>query len=211
MEIACIGCGSVGGTLADRLQRLGHAVTLAASDPASASVRKALARNPALAVAAPAAALAGAEVVMLATPHQASAEALAPHRERLAGKVLVDCTNPVGPGLTHALGSERSGTEAIQALLPATKVVKAFSIYGWENFADNAFPGFGVRPAMFFCGDDEGAKRTVAGLLEELGWEPLDVGGAAQALHLEHMALLWVRMVRVGGHPPALVWARLTR
>jgi predicted dinucleotide-binding enzyme len=211
LKVAFIGCGSVGGALADRLQRLGHEVTLAAHDPSSASVRKALGRNPDLAVAAPAAALDRAELVMLATPYQANGDALAPHVERLAGKVLVDCTNPVGPGLAHALGGERSGTEVIQALLPATRVVKAFSIYGWENFADSAFPGYGVRPAMFFCGDDAAAKRTVAGLLEELGWEPLDVGGAAQALHLEHMALLWVRMVRVGGHAPALVWARLTR
>jgi len=42
---------------------------------------------------------------------------------------------------------------------------------------------------------------------QELGWEPLDVGGLEQALHLEPMTLLWVRMVRVSGHSPHMVWA----
>jgi hypothetical protein len=48
-------------------------------------------------------------------------------------------------------------------------------------------------------------------LIAELGWEPLDVGGLEQALQLEHMALLWVRMVRVSGAPPHTVWPCLRR
>ena len=96
-------------------------------------------------------------------------------------------------------------------MAPQARVVKAFSIYGFENFEDNAYPGYGVRPAMLFCGDDAAAKRMVAGLAEQLGWEPLDVGGLEQALHLEHMTLLWVRMVRANGHSPHLVWAALKR
>jgi predicted dinucleotide-binding enzyme len=64
---------------------------------------------------------------------------------------------------------------------------------------------------MMFCGRDAEAKETVGRLIAELGWEPLDVGGLEQALHLEHMTLLWVRMVRAGGHSPHMVWARLQR
>jgi hypothetical protein len=51
----------------------------------------------------------------------------------------------------------------------------------------------------------------VARLIVQLGWEPLDVGGLLQALHLEHMTLLWIRMVRMGGQSPHLVWAALRR
>jgi predicted dinucleotide-binding enzyme len=51
----------------------------------------------------------------------------------------------------------------------------------------------------------------VGELIAQLGWEPLDVGGLEQALHLEHMTLLWVRMVRVGGASPHMAWARLGR
>ena len=64
---------------------------------------------------------------------------------------------------------------------------------------------------MFFCGADADAKRVVGGLIAQLGWEPLDVGGLEQALHLEHMTLLWVRLVRAGGASPHLVWASLRR
>jgi predicted dinucleotide-binding enzyme len=148
---------------------------------------------------------------VLATPFQANVDVLTPLKTALVGKILIDCTNPVGPGLTHALGSRESGTEVLQALLPRTRVVKAFSIYGYENFENSAYPGYGVKPAMLFCGNDADAKATVAGLIEALGWEPIDVGAANQALHLEHMTLLWVRMVRVGGRSPHLVWAALTR
>lgn len=211
MEIAFIGYGKVGGALADHLQRLGHSVTLAVKDTQSESVKRTLGKNPGLKTAAPRDAVRAAAVVFLATPYQANEEALRAVAQELAGKVLVDCTNPVGPGLTHGLGSARSGTETIQAMLPETRVVKAFTIYGYENFEDPTYPGHDVKPVMMFCGNDAAAKSTVASLVAQLGWEPLDVGGAEQALHLEHMTLLWVRMVRFGGRSPHTAWAVLTR
>lgn len=211
MNIAFIGYGQVGSALADQLQRRGHTVTLAAHNPESDSVKAALLRNGRLQVAAPKAAVAAADVVFIATPYAAAAEALAGVADELAGKILVDCTNPVGPGLSHGLGSAQSGSERMQAQLPTTQVVKAFTIYGFENFENNVFPGHNTKPVMMFCGRDAGAKAKVAGLIAELDWEPLDVGGLEQALHLEHMTLLWVRMVRVHKHSPHMVWAVLRR
>jgi hypothetical protein len=211
VRIAFLGYGNVGGPLADHLQRLGHEVTLAAPDAGSDGVKKALARNRDLKVAAPREAVGGAEVVFLATPFQANEAVLKGVASELGGKVLVDCTNPVGPGLRHGLSSVESGAQRVQALAPAARVVKAFSIYGFENLEDPSFPAHGVRPVMMFCGNDGAAKGTVAGLIGQLGFEPLDVGGAAQALHLEHLTLLWVRMVRMGGRSPHTVWAVLSR
>jgi predicted dinucleotide-binding enzyme len=211
MRIAFLGYGNVGAPLADHLQRLGHDVTLAAPDPGSEGLKKALARNGVLKVAAPGGAVGEAEVVFLATPFQANAEVLKGVAPELAGKVLVDCTNPVGPGLRHGLDSRESGSQAMQRLVPAARVVKAFTIYGFENLEDNRYPSSPVKPAMMFCGDDAAAKRCVEELIAQLGWEPLDVGGLEQALHLEHMTLLWVRMVRVNGASPHTVWARLRR
>jgi hypothetical protein len=211
MRIAFLGYGNVGAPLADHLQRLGHEVTLAANDPGSDGVKKALARNRGLKVAAPREAVGGAEVVFLATPFEANAEVLGVVAAELAGKALVDCTNPVGSGLRHGLESRESGSQVVQRLAPSARVVKAFSIYGFENFDDSAYPSYAVKPAMMFCGDDAAAKRTVGELIDQLGWEPLDVGGLDQALHLEHMTLLWVRMVRVNGASPHMVWARLRR
>ena len=186
-------------------------MVLAARDPQSASVQELLTRNAALQVASPSDAVRAADVVFLATPFAVNEAALKPLASELAGKILVDCTNPVGPGLTHGLGNRQSGTEMVQALVPAARVVKAFSIYGFENFENSAYPGYNVKPAMLFCGNDAAAKGIVSPLIGELGWEPVDVGGIEQALHLEHMTLLWVRYVRAGKQSPHLVWAALRR
>jgi hypothetical protein len=211
MKIAFIGYGQVGSPLADHLERAGHDVTLAAHDANSTSVRNALGKNPKLRVSPPNEAVSVAEVVFLATPFQANEAALKAVAEDLRGKILVDCTNPVGPNLTHGLNNVQSGSEMVQKLVPESHVVKAFSIYGFENFENNCYPGYHVRPVMMFCGNSNDAKKTVGGLISQLGWEPLDVGGVEQALHLEHMTLLWIRMVRVGGQSPHTVWAKLAR
>lgn len=216
MQIAVIGHGRVGAALAHGLRSAGHVVTLAVHDPDSSSLRRALARSPGLRTATPREAVHSADVVLLATPFAAARAVLPPLAEDLAGRVLVDCTNPVGPGLTHGLGSARSGSEAIRDLAPGARVVKAFSIYGYENLEDPAFPGVvrdgrPVLPMMPIAGDDAAAKTSVARLAADLGWDPLDVGGLVQALHLEHLTLLWVRMVRAGGRSPHLVWAALSR
>jgi hypothetical protein len=213
MKIAFVGYGQVGAPLADHLQRIGHEVTLAAKDPTSDSVSKALARNAnlRLRVATPKDAVREAEVVFLATPFQANEAAVTAVADELRGKILVDCTNPVGPNLSHGLNNAQSGSAMVQALVPDAKVVKAFTIYGFENFEDSSYPAYDVRPVMMYCGEDAAAKTIVGDLIRQLGWEPLDVGGLNQALHLEHMTLLWVRMVRVDGHSPNMVWAVLTR
>jgi len=211
MNIAFIGAGQVGAPLAAHLAEAGHTVVLAESKPGSASVAEALQRSPRLSARPTAEAIQGADVVFLATPFGANEAALTPIADALAGKVLVDCTNPVGPGLSHGLKSERSGSELVQALVPKASVVKAFTIYGFENFEDSAYPDYNVKAAMLFCGDDAGAKARVGALITDCGFEPVDVGGLVQALHLEHMTLMWVRMVRMGGHSPHLVWGALRR
>lgn len=107
MRIAFIGYGNVGGALADHLQRLGHQVVLAARDAGSASVKELLALSLALAVSGPAEAIRQADIVFLATPFQANEAALTPLTSELAGKILVDCTNPVGLG-SHTASATRN-------------------------------------------------------------------------------------------------------
>ncbi len=211
MKLAFIGIGQVGSALAGNLATLGHSVTIAARDPNSKSVTEAVQRFPTLAVADPEGAIAAAEVIFLATPFAAVEAALA-NGAAFANKVLVDCTNPVGPNLTHGLNSERSGGEFVQALVPQARVVKAFTIYGFENFENPAYPGYGnLKPAMLIAGNDAAAKQTVAVLCQDLGWEPVDTGPIAMSLHLEHMTLLWIKMARVQGQGAGFVWARLQR
>lgn len=205
MRLTFLGAGNVGGALARRLAALGHEVTVAESARQDGKgARSGLTMKPKRE------AVRDADVVFLAVPFQAVSEVLSDVADELAGKVLVDCTNPVGPGLSHGLASARSGSEVVREKAPAAKVVKAFTVYGFENLEEPP-SGAGVRPTMFFCGDDAEAKAKVGGLIDALGFEPLDVGGLVQALHLEHMTLLWVRMVRGGGHSPHLAWAALRK
>lgn len=186
-----IGAGKVGRSLADGLAGAGHDVVVPPRGQESA-------------------ALPGSDVVVLAVPFPAVSEVLPPLADQLAGTVLIDCTNPVGPGPSHGLDSAGSGSQVVQRLVPDASVVKAFSIYGWENLADHSFPG-SLRPLMMVAGDDASATATVADLASDLGWDPLVVGSLEQALHLEHLTLLWIRMVRGQGRSPHLVWARLER
>jgi 8-hydroxy-5-deazaflavin:NADPH oxidoreductase len=211
MKIAFIGIGQVGSALAGQLVKLGHTVTIAAREPNSETVKTAIAKCPDLKVASPQAAVADAEVIFLATPFAANQSALAAAGD-LAGKILVDCTNPVGANLTHGLNSEQSGSELVQSFVPAAKVVKAFTIYGFENFEDSSYPGYGnLKPAMLIAGDDAAAKKVVSKLCEELGWEAIDTGNLAMSLHLEHMTLLWIKMARVQGLGAGFVWAMLQK
>lgn len=212
MNITFIGVGNVGAPLADHLQKLGHSVTISARDPNSQSVQAALNRNASFEVKPPIEAVNSAEVVFLAVPFAANEATLSDVRSALENKIIVDCTNPVGANLTHGLKSERSGAEIVQSFVPEAKVVKAFTIYGFENFEDNTYLGYGdLKPAMLIAGDDAIAKQTVATLCQELGWEPVDVGNLVMSLHLEHMTLLWIQMARIQGMGSGFVWAMLRK
>lgn len=211
MNITFIGIGNVGFALADHLTQLGHEVSVAVRNLHSKSAQVAKDKNASLTMLPIKEAMEKSEIIFFATPFDASESAL---REMgsLAGKILVDCTNPIGPGLTHGLENKISGGEFIQTLVPEAKVVKAFSIYGFENFEKSSYPKYSdVKPAMFIAGNNTDAKRLVGKLCEELGWETVDTGDISMSLHLEHLALLWIKMARVQGRGADFVWAMLTR
>ena len=124
---------------------------------------------------------------------------------------MVDCTNPVGPGISHGLDSRLSGAEKVQEWAPDAKVVKSYTIYGYENLENPIFPHYSVQPVMLIAGDDIESKNKVGVFNKDIGFQTLDVGGLSQSLHLEHMTLLWVKMVRANGHHPNFTWAYLER
>jgi 8-hydroxy-5-deazaflavin:NADPH oxidoreductase len=212
MKISFIGIGNVGFALADNLAKLGHEVSIAARDSGSKTVLEALRRNPSLSIFPIKDALGKSDIIFLAAPFDSIDEVLHTAGHLMTDKILVDCTNPIGPGLTHRLESRISGGEFVQNIVPEAKVVKAFSIYGFENFQNSAYPGYGtLKPAMLIAGNDPEAKSIVSSLCSQLGWEPVDTGDIRMSLHLEHMTLMWVNMGRVQKHDAGFVWARLTR
>ncbi|MEG1616989.1 MAG: NADPH-dependent F420 reductase [Bacteroidales bacterium] len=209
MKLAFIGIGNVGYAIANRLEKKGFEILIGHDNPDSESVEHALAKNPDLWVVPVQEAVDKADVVFLAVPFDAVSDAL--KGISFHGKTLIDCTNPIHPGLKHGLESKRSGSEMIQELAPDAKVVKSFTIYGFENLIDPEFPAYNVRPVMMIAGNDLQAKEEVRLLNDAMGFETLDTGTLDQALHLEHMTLLWVKMVRMNGHQPHLVWAKLEK
>lgn len=209
MKIGFIGIGKVGYSIANNLQKLGHEIIIGSNDKNSESLKKALISNPSFKTSGVQEMVNETSLVFLTIPFGANKSVL--ESLRFNGKTLVDCTNPVGPGISHGLKSEKSGAEAVQEWAHDANVVKAFNIYGFENFADNSFPNYNVKPVMLIAGNDSKAKAEVSGLLEELGFFPKDTGALSQALHLEHMTLLWVKMVRVNGHHPNFTWAYLEK
>ena len=209
-EIAVIGSGNVGGSLAIQLARAGHSVTLCLRGEPSEKAQAVIQEEPLVRSAQTVDAVAAANVVLLATPSAVAVSTV--ETLQLDGKILIDCTNPVGPGLTHGLMSARSGSELIAAAAQGAHVVKAFTVYGFENFHNSAYPGYGdLLPAMPIAGDHPAAKELVQLLCSELGFEGVDCGPLSMSLHLEHQTLLWVHMARLQGQGTDLVWARLRR
>ncbi len=116
-------------------------------------------------------------------------------KENFSEKLLIDACNPIAAAppdhgvLQYFTLQNESLMERIQNLLPEAKVVKAFSCVG------NAFmykpPFAGGPPTMFICGNDEEAKKSVAGILTSFGWETEDMGSMEAARAIEPLAMLW--------------------
>lgn len=192
MRIAIIGTGNVGGTLGRLWAAGGHEIVFASRHPGSEKVRALLAQIGGGARAAPLTdAVPAAEVVVLALPFDAVPQALADCGASLDGKVLVDATNPLGPGGLTVSGEDSAG-ERVARLAPRARVVKAFNTIGWETLAR---PTFGNEIAsLLIAGDDADAKATVGRLGAELGFEVVDAGPMEASRLLEPLAMLWIRL-----------------
>ncbi len=198
MHVAIIGTGHVGGAIARGLMGKGHSVTLGARHPEAADV-VALATETGGTPALPDVAAAAADIVILALPWGAAegaVRALGP----LTGKTVIDCMNPLGMvngdfGLL--VGHSTSGGEIVQGWLPEAHVVKTLNQVGAEIMARNDH--LPLRPVMVMAGNDSGAKARVAGLLTDLGFDPLDAGDITKSRLLEPFALVWINQALVRG------------
>jgi 8-hydroxy-5-deazaflavin:NADPH oxidoreductase len=209
MRVAVIGAGSVGGTLGRRWAELGHEVAFGVRRPAdgAAAVKGGGALPAGARVVAPAGAVRGADVVLLATPWGAVPDALrdaGADRGALDGLVLVDATNPLAAGLRLDVGPNgESGGERVQALAPGARVVKAFNTTGYNNMAQPAYDG--AATMMCYAGDDAAAKAATRELVIALGFDPVDAGPLSRSRELEHLAVLWIALAMgPGAGAPAL-------
>jgi predicted dinucleotide-binding enzyme len=185
MKIAIIGAGNVGRALGGAW-RASHDVIYGLREPDNSKYSD---------LAAPIAtndvAVAGSAVVVLCTPWQATEQAVKSCGE-LAGKVVIDCTNPLTPDFAALeIGHSTSGAEQISAWAPGARVCKAMNQIG-APMMDH--PRLSSPPIMLVCGDDHAAKKITSDLVAQLGFETADLGGLTMARLLEPYGLIWIEL-----------------
>ena len=199
MKIAVIGSGVVGRTLATAFRRLGHDVVVGTRNPEATGARDEWAGVD-LPLSTLAEAGAGAELVVNATTGAASLEAL--EQVDLAGKVLIDVSNPLdfsrGFPPTLTVKDTDSLAEQIQRAHPEARVVKALNtVTAAVMVHPDSLP---ENSTIFVAGDDPLAREAVRELLSELGWiDVVEFPALEAARGLEMWLPLWVRLMGVLG------------
>ncbi|AVO59200.1 NADPH-dependent F420 reductase [Pseudomonas chlororaphis] len=188
MKITVVGTGNMGSAFAKQLSSAGHIIRITGRDIEKA---KALAARFENVSAYPAAqALADSEVVVVATAYADAVAALQSLGD-LAGKVVVDITNPLSADyMSLTIGHVTSACEEIAKAVPQSHVVKAFNTLFAQVLADGPQFADNQRGSVFVAGDSERAKQTAISLAQSLGWNTVDAGGLINARYLEPLAAL---------------------
>jgi len=192
-RVGVIGSAVVGQTLARGFKTHGHDVRIGSRSPAKLAEFSSSSGIPAAAVDEVAK---WADLVVLAVQGAAAEEAIhAAGADNLAGKVVIDTTNPISDqppvdGVVQFFtGPNSSLLERLQSVNPKIRFVKAFNSVGAARMVNPIYQQ--GRPTMFYCGNDEAAKKTVNEIVSQFGWQPADMGTAVAARAIEPLCQLW--------------------
>jgi predicted dinucleotide-binding enzyme len=193
MKIAIIGTGNVGGALAQKWAAAGHEIFLGVRDTANFKGKELLGTKGIMALETKAA-VAAAEVILIATPAPMAVEVAASLGDT-AGKVVIDAMNIVG-----GRGPEgfKSTAPAILANTASRDVVKAFNTTGANNIKNPVYGG--VALDAFVAGDSQKGKATARQLAADAGFaECYDVGGNEKFELMEQFAFFWINLAMMQG------------
>jgi 8-hydroxy-5-deazaflavin:NADPH oxidoreductase len=186
--VAIIGTGNLGSTLAANFAAGGRDFLLAGRNQEAAGKMASALDGHAEAVSVDEA-VDRADVLVLAVWFDAFRQLIAQYGERLAGKVIIDPTNPEAPdgegGYRKIIGEQESSGQILAGLLPAgARLVKAFGTLSAPSLSAAARqkPEHAV---LFYAADDDAAGDLVAGLIRASGYEPVRVGGLDQSIRIE--------------------------
>jgi NADPH-dependent F420 reductase len=187
-RVTIVGAGNMGRGIGTRVAAGGHQVEIVDRDPAQAEQ---LAKELGGSAAALDPGAPGGEVVVFAVYYPGIKDAVRQYADQLAGKAVVDITNPVDTQTWDRLATPpgTSSAEEVQQLVPqGTPVVKAFN----TTFAGTLVAGEvnGQQLDVFIAGDDEAAKDKVSQLAADGGLRPIDVGPLSRAQQLEQLGFL---------------------
>lgn len=173
-QISILGTGNMGQAIAAVAGKGGHTVQLLGLDDADTPV--------------------AGDVVVLAVPYPAVSDVIAQRGEQLAGKVVVDISNPLDFATFDSLvvPADSSAAAEIAAALPRSRVLKAFN----TTFAGTLAAG-SVGPlttTVLIAGDDSDAKSTLADIVSSGGLNAVDAGSLARARELEALGFLQITL-----------------
>src|SRR5690242_14492660 len=171
MNIAVIGAGNIGGTLARKWAGAGHQVVIGARDPSKVEVQQ-LADETGGRATSIQQAVQDAEAVLFAVPGAAMPATCQSLGSALDGKLVIDATNNVGAAVLNSVAT-------IASAAPSSAVYRAFNIYGFENF-ENPVLG-GEQADLFFTGPDGAPRATAEQLIGDIGLRPVWLGDADHA------------------------------
>lgn len=173
-NISIIGTGNMGQAIAAVAGRGGHTVQLLGSADSQTAVN--------------------GDIVVLAVPYPAVSAVLADRGASLAGKIVVDITNPLNFETFDSLTvpADSSATAEIASALPDSKVLKAFN----TNFAATLSSGKvgDLTTTVLIAGDDADAKSTLAGVVTSGGLKVIDAGGLKRVRELEAVGFLQISL-----------------
>ncbi|MEU7072382.1 NAD(P)-binding domain-containing protein [Streptomyces narbonensis] len=196
MRIGILGAGAMAEALGAGWAKAGHDIVVAARDADRATELAARlgARAGTFAEAA-----AHGDAVLAALPHAATPDVVSPLADALAGRALIDCSNPIVPGPGGPMLTTDGGSSAARRIadaVPGAHVVKAFNLCAaevWARYPDGL--------AVPLCGDDAGALDLARALVTDLGGLPLDAGGLDRAGYVEATAAFVIGVWFAGGDP----------
>jgi len=182
VRIGIIGAGRIGGGLAGQLAGAGHQVMLSFSRDRAALDKLAGQIGPDNGVGSPAEAASFGEVVVIAVPWSVLPLALE-QAGPLDGKIVTDTTNQFGAPPLPPEGQTAAAFNA--ARMPGARYTKSFNTLTSGFQAEAAGRSGGERVVQWLCGDDPDAKEVVAGLIDDAGFVPVDLGGTAGCAVME--------------------------
>jgi predicted dinucleotide-binding enzyme len=194
MKIGVIGSGDVAKTLSSGFLKHGHQVMTGTRDASKLAEWAAKTKGGKVGSFAETAKF--GELVVLAVKGSVAADALrACGKENLAGKTVIDATNPIADAaptngvLKFFTNLDDSLMEKLQREFADAQFVKAFNSVGRAVMVNPQFAG--GPPTMFICGNSEAAKKTVVSVLDQFGWHTADMGKAEAARAIEPLCILW--------------------
>lgn len=188
MKIAIIGAGNIGSGLASVLAKANHDVTVSDQKGGTEAAARLAAAGTTVGAADIKAAVAQADLVILATPFGA-AEAIAKAAD-FTGKTVIDVSNPITADFSGlSIGHTTSAAEEIARLLPGATVVKAFNTVFAQHYASGLTVG-GQPVQTFVASDDDAARAAVIALAADIGLDGVDAGPLKNARYLEPLGFM---------------------